>query len=82
MNATEKQQLKDVEFRLENAKTVWRSVEFIVTFGVLFLFLFILGFGKLIAFVATLVAYAIVNGVIYFNLSGLKEKLEDLKEKI
>ena len=65
---------KEVQFDLEKARQVGKTVEFIATFGA------ILGvqvfFGTfLISLISGIIAYAIVNGVLEFNLQGIKAKL-------
>jgi len=68
------QEEKDIHIDLEKARTAWKTVEFLMTFGTLLVVQFL--FGKfLISFIGAVVAYAIVNGVLILNIKGLKKKL-------
>lgn len=65
---------KDVQVDLVKARQVGKTIEFIATFGSIFgIQLF---FGTfLISLISGVVAYAIVNGVLEFNLQSIKSKL-------
>lgn len=73
---------KDITVDLEKAKAIGKSAEFIITFGLLFFFLFIFPISKLVAMLAALAGYAVVNGVVYINYLRLKAKWKKLKGNI
>ena len=58
---------------LKAAIGLMKTVEFILTFSVLFIFLFILNFGKLFAFIIAIIAYFIANGVTEWRLTAFKK---------
>lgn len=67
-------QEKDVQVDLEKARAVGKTVEFIATFGTMLGIQILFGIF-LLSLGAGVVAYAIVNGVLEFNLRGIKAKL-------
>tara|TARA_R110002050_G_scaffold69507_2_gene150331 strand:+ start:14929 stop:15183 length:255 start_codon:yes stop_codon:yes gene_type:complete len=73
---------KDITVDLEKAKAVGKSAEFIITFGLLFFFLFIFPISKLVAFMAALAGYAVVNGIVYINYLRLKAKWKKIKDNL
>ncbi|HET8735178.1 MAG TPA: hypothetical protein VFM69_01135 [Pricia sp.] len=65
---------KVVHADLVKARAVGKTVEFIATFGAILGIQILFG-TFLISLVAGIVAYAIVNGVLEFNLKSIKSKL-------
>jgi len=65
---------KLIQADLKKARTVGKTVEFIATFGAILGIQVIFG-TFMISLGAGIVAYFIVNGVLEFNLTGIKEKL-------
>lgn len=68
------QREKEIQFNLEKARMVGKTVEFIATFGTLLGIQIFFG-NFTISLVSAIIAYAIVNGVLEINLRGIKEKL-------
>ena len=68
------EQEKAIQFDLESARRIGKTVEFLATFGAIFILNFIFG-TFLIPFLGGVVAYGIVNGVLEINLKRIKEKL-------
>lgn len=69
---TEKEKLVQVD--LESARQLGKTVEFIATFGAIFGIQLLFG-TFLVSLVSGIIAYAIVNSVLEFNLQGIKKKL-------
>ncbi len=65
---------KKVEVDLVKARQVGKTIEFIATFGSIFIIQLFFG-TFLISLISGIVAYAIVNGVLEFNLQSIKSKL-------
>ena len=65
---------KNVEVDLVKARQVGKTIEFIATFGAILGIQILFG-TFLVSLGAGVLAYAIVNGVLEFNLQSIKSKL-------
>lgn len=71
---------KDIELDIVKWRSIRNGAEPIATFGTLILLQVLFG-TFLISAIGAVAAYLIVNGVVLVNISGLKEKWQNLKNR-
>lgn len=65
---------KEIQFNLETARKVGKTVEFIATFASILAVQLFFGIF-MFSIIAGIIAYAIVNSVLEINLQSIKKKL-------